>query len=43
MQLEPGDYVYLIVKVCIPDNNDYQNLSGSLTLTISGVQWNEYP
>jgi len=41
-QLEPGQSLWLIVKVCIPDENRFQNLSAGLTLTITGVQWNEY-
>jgi hypothetical protein len=42
-QLHKCDYVYCIASLHIPQNNIYQDLSGSATLKIELVQWNEFP
>jgi len=40
-QLHEGCYSFF-VKIIIPDDNAYQNQSGTLTIRIQGVQWNEW-
>jgi len=44
VQLEGGECIgCALLKICIPDDNAYQSLSGTITVTIDGVQWNEAP
>jgi|SRR3989304_3802811 len=42
IQLDPFQSISTGIGVFIPDDNAYQNLVGNITLTIHGVQWNEY-
>jgi hypothetical protein len=41
-QLEPDDFVHILICIDVPDDPAYQNLDGSFTATIVFEQWNEY-
>jgi hypothetical protein len=42
-QFEPGTgLIHVNVGIVVPDNNIYMSMSGSFTLTIQAVQWNEF-
>lgn len=42
-QLHYCDYIYAVVALQVPQDNDYMNLSGSATLDIVVEQWAEVP